>query len=36
MELQQKLNLKTRIFNQGMGLQHICTKYFIVNIKGKQ
>ena len=32
MELQQNLNLKTRILNQTVGLQHICKEDFILNI----
>ena len=36
MELQQNLNLITRILKQTAGLQHICREDFIANIKGKQ
>ena len=36
MELQQNLNLVTRILKQTVGLQHIGWEDFILNIKGKQ
>ena len=36
MELQQILNLITRILKQNVGLHHICREDFILNIKGKQ
>ena len=36
MELQQNLNVITRILKQTVGLQYICKEYFILNIKGKQ
>ena len=36
MELQQKLNIITRILKQILGLQCICRDDFILNIKGNQ
>ena len=36
MELQQKLNLTTRILKQTVGLQHICREDFFLDIKAKQ
>ena len=36
MELQQILNLITGIIKQTVGLQYICRKDFILNMKGKQ
>ena len=36
MELQQNLNLVTRILKQTVGFQYICKEDFILNIKGKQ
>ena len=36
MELQQNLNVITRILKQTVGLQHICREDFILNIKGEQ
>ena len=36
MELQQNLNLITRILTQSVGIEHICKEDFILNIKGKQ
>ena len=36
MELQQNLNLTTRILKQTVGLQHIFREDFILNIKGEQ
>ena len=36
MELQQHFNLITRFLKHTVGLQHIFTEDFILNIKGKQ
>ena len=36
LELQQNLNLITRMLKQTVELQHICREDFILNIKGKQ
>ena len=36
MELQQNLNLITRILKQTVGLQQICREDFILNIKGNK